>query len=112
MEFVEGHTLGYWMHARTRSWPEVLEVFSAAGRGLAAAHERDLVHRDFKPDNVMIGADGQVRVMDFGLVQIAGERTAERRRRRPRRRRARRGRAGRRDRRALGPARAVSGPTR
>jgi serine/threonine protein kinase len=77
MEFVEGHTLGYWMHARTRSWPEVLEVFTAAGRGLAAAHERDLVHRDFKPDNVMIGADGQVRVMDFGLVQIAGERHAE-----------------------------------
>ncbi len=77
MEFVEGHTLGYWMHARTRSWPEVLEVFTAAGRGLAAAHERDLVHRDFKPDNVMIAADGQVRVMDFGLVQIAGERHAE-----------------------------------
>jgi tetratricopeptide (TPR) repeat protein len=76
MEFVEGHTLGYWMHARTRSWPEALEVFTAAGRGLAAAHERDLVHRDFKPDNVMIGADGQVRVMDFGLVQIAGERNA------------------------------------
>ena len=74
MEFVEGHTLGYWMHARARSWPEVLEVFTAAGRGLAAAHERDLVHRDFKPDNVMIGADGQVRVMDFGLVQVAGER--------------------------------------
>jgi serine/threonine protein kinase len=74
MEFVEGHTLGYWMHARARSWPEVLEVFTAAGRGLAAAHERDLVHRDFKPDNVMIGSDGQVRVMDFGLVQVAGER--------------------------------------
>jgi serine/threonine protein kinase/tetratricopeptide (TPR) repeat protein len=77
MEFVEGHTLGYWIHARTRSWPEVLEVFTAAGRGLAAAHERDLVHRDFKPDNVMIGADGQVRVMDFGLVQIAGERSTD-----------------------------------
>jgi serine/threonine protein kinase len=74
MEFVEGHTLGYWMHARARTWPEVLEVFTAAGRGLAAAHERDLVHRDFKPDNVMIGTDGQVRVMDFGLVQLAGER--------------------------------------
>jgi serine/threonine protein kinase len=71
MEFIEGHTLGYWMHARQRSWPEVLEVFAAAGRGLAAAHERELVHRDFKPDNVMVGADGQVRVMDFGLVQLA-----------------------------------------
>jgi tetratricopeptide (TPR) repeat protein len=74
MEFVEGSTLGYWMHARTRTWPEVLEVFTAAGRGLAAAHARELVHRDFKPENVMIGADGQVRVMDFGLVQLAGER--------------------------------------
>jgi serine/threonine protein kinase/tetratricopeptide (TPR) repeat protein len=77
MEFVEGHTLGYWMHARPRTWPEVLEVFTAAGRGLAAAHDRDLVHRDFKPDNVMIGSDGQVRVMDFGLVQLAGERDAD-----------------------------------
>jgi len=77
MEFVEGHTLGYWMHARARTWPEVLEVFTAAGRGLAAAHERDLVHRDFKPDNVMIGSDGQVRVMDFGLVQLAGERDGD-----------------------------------
>ena len=77
MEFVEGHTLGYWMHARPRTWPEVLEVFTAAGRGLAAAHERDLVHRDFKPDNVMIGSDGQVRVMDFGLVQLAGERDGD-----------------------------------
>jgi serine/threonine protein kinase len=77
MEFVEGHTLGYWMHARPRTWPEVLDVFTAAGRGLAAAHDRDLVHRDFKPDNVMIGGDGQVRVMDFGLVQLAGERDGE-----------------------------------
>jgi serine/threonine protein kinase/tetratricopeptide (TPR) repeat protein len=70
MELVEGHTLRYWTHARERTWPELLEVFAAAGRGLAAAHERALVHRDFKPDNVMIGADGQARVMDFGLVQL------------------------------------------
>jgi serine/threonine protein kinase/tetratricopeptide (TPR) repeat protein len=70
MELVEGHTLRYWTHARERTWPELLEVFAAAGRGLAAAHERGLVHRDFKPDNVMIGADGQARVMDFGLVQL------------------------------------------
>jgi serine/threonine protein kinase/tetratricopeptide (TPR) repeat protein len=70
MELVEGHTLRYWTHARERTWPELLEVFAAAGRGLAAAHERGLVHRDFKPDNVMIGPDGQARVMDFGLVQL------------------------------------------
>jgi eukaryotic-like serine/threonine-protein kinase len=75
MELVAGHTLRYWMHERSRTWPEVLEVFAAAGRGLAAAHERELVHRDFKPDNVMIASDGQVRVMDFGLVQLAVERT-------------------------------------
>ena len=75
MELVAGHTLRYWTHERARTWPEVLEVFAAAGRGLAAAHERELVHRDFKPDNVMIAADGQVRVMDFGLVQLAVERT-------------------------------------
>ncbi len=75
MELVAGHTLRYWMHERARTWPEVLEVFAAAGRGLAAAHARELVHRDFKPDNVMITPDGQVRVMDFGLVQLAGERT-------------------------------------
>jgi eukaryotic-like serine/threonine-protein kinase len=74
MELVEGHTLRYWTHERARSWPESLEVFAAAGRGLAAAHDRELVHRDFKPDNVMIASDGQVRVMDFGLVQLGGER--------------------------------------
>ena len=75
MELVAGHTLRYWMHERARTWPEVLEVFAAAGRGLVAAHEKELVHRDFKPDNVMIAPDGQVRVMDFGLVQLAGDRT-------------------------------------
>ena len=74
MEFVDGHTLGYWMQAEQRTLAEILEVFSAAGRGLAAAHEKELVHRDFKPDNVMVAADGQVRVMDFGLVRLAIDR--------------------------------------
>ena len=69
MEFVEGHTVGYWMNAKPRRWREVLKIFEAAGRGLAAAHEKELVHRDFKPDNIMIGADGHVRVMDFGLAR-------------------------------------------
>jgi tRNA A-37 threonylcarbamoyl transferase component Bud32/tetratricopeptide (TPR) repeat protein len=71
MEFVEGHTLRYWLQARERSWGEVLEAFLAAGRGLAAAHDKELVHRDFKPDNVMVAVGGQVRVMDFGLARIA-----------------------------------------
>jgi tetratricopeptide (TPR) repeat protein len=74
MEFIEGSTLGYWMQAQTRSLADVLEAFIAAGRGLAAAHEKELVHRDFKPENVMVAADGQVRVMDFGLARLAADR--------------------------------------
>jgi serine/threonine protein kinase len=76
MEFVEGHTVGYWTQAQPRSWSEVLKIFVAAGNGLAAAHEKELVHRDFKPDNVMVSADGQVRVMDFGLARIAAKEDA------------------------------------
>jgi tetratricopeptide (TPR) repeat protein len=71
MEFVEGHTLRYWLQEEERPWQEILEAFLAAGRGLAAAHQKELVHRDFKPDNVMVAKGGQVRVMDFGLALIA-----------------------------------------
>jgi tetratricopeptide (TPR) repeat protein/predicted Ser/Thr protein kinase len=69
MEFVDGNTLGYWMHAQARPWRETLKLFQAAGRGLAAAHEIGMIHRDFKPDNVMLTKGGQVRVMDFGLAR-------------------------------------------
>jgi eukaryotic-like serine/threonine-protein kinase len=68
MEFVEGETLREWsQHART--WREVLTVFIQAGRGLAAAHAAGLVHRDFKPENVVIASDGGVKVLDFGLAR-------------------------------------------
>ncbi len=71
MEFVPGQTLQDWMAARDRPrpWPEVVRVLAAAGQGLAAAHDVGLVHRDFKPANVMLGSEGRVRVMDFGLVR-------------------------------------------
>ena len=69
MEFIDGGTLTQWLTAQPRTWREILKVFIAAGRGLQHAHEANLVHRDFKPENVMIRLDGEVRVMDFGLVR-------------------------------------------
>jgi WD40 repeat protein/tRNA A-37 threonylcarbamoyl transferase component Bud32 len=68
MEFVQGATLATWQRAQQRAWREVLDVYLQAGRGLAAAHAAGLVHRDFKPANALIGDDGRVRVVDFGLV--------------------------------------------
>jgi hypothetical protein len=68
MELVVGETLTRWLEG-PRSWREVVRVFVAAARGLAAAHRAGLVHRDFKPDNVLMGADGQPRVADFGLAR-------------------------------------------
>lgn len=67
MEFVRGATLQSWLHAKERGWAEVVEVFRQAGAGLAAAHAAGLVHRDFKPANAILGDDGRVRVLDFGL---------------------------------------------
>ncbi|EDM77349.1 serine/threonine kinase family protein [Plesiocystis pacifica SIR-1] len=69
MEFIAGQTLREWMDEGPHPWEQVMETLDAAGRGLAAAHAAGLVHRDFKPDNVMIGHDGLVRVMDFGLAR-------------------------------------------
>jgi tetratricopeptide (TPR) repeat protein/tRNA A-37 threonylcarbamoyl transferase component Bud32 len=69
MEFVEGQTLAAWRKAAVRSWRELLARMLAAGEGLAAAHDKGLVHRDVKPDNIMVGADGRVRVLDFGLAR-------------------------------------------
>lgn len=72
MEFIDGGTLRAWK-AKSPTWREVVRVYAAAGSGLAAAHDQDLVHRDFKPDNVLMGEDGRVCVTDFGLVGALGD---------------------------------------
>lgn len=71
MELVKGQTLRAWLEVEVRPWREVVDRFLAAGRGLAAAHAAGLVHRDFKPDNVLLGAAGGVQVTDFGLAWSA-----------------------------------------
>jgi serine/threonine-protein kinase len=68
MELVVGGTLYEWQKAKP--WREVLATYCAAARGLAAAHAAELVHRDFKPENVLVGEDGRVRVTDFGLARL------------------------------------------
>jgi serine/threonine protein kinase len=69
MELVEGQTLKAWLGETARPWNEIIFMFMQAGRGLAAAHDAGLVHRDFKPENVLVGDDGRARVLDFGLAR-------------------------------------------
>jgi ABC-type branched-subunit amino acid transport system substrate-binding protein len=72
MELVDGGTLRTWLTAAKRSWRAVLDVYLRAARGLVEAHAAGIVHRDFKPDNVLVGDDGAVvRVTDFGLARAS-----------------------------------------
>jgi eukaryotic-like serine/threonine-protein kinase len=75
MQLIDGVTMAHWIAERPRAWTQVLAAMIEAGRGLAAAHAAGLVHRDFKPDNVMVARDpdgaraGRVQVTDFGLAR-------------------------------------------
>ena len=69
MEFIRGQNLGTWMHSHPPDWRKTVSVLIQAGRGLAAAHAAGLIHRDFKPANVLLGDDGAVKVLDFGLAR-------------------------------------------
>ncbi|MEM9452818.1 MAG: serine/threonine-protein kinase [Myxococcota bacterium] len=69
MEYVDGETLSRWIRRHDRTWTEVVEVFRQAGQGLHAAHQAGIIHRDFKPSNVLLGNKGRVLVTDFGLAR-------------------------------------------
>jgi formylglycine-generating enzyme required for sulfatase activity/tRNA A-37 threonylcarbamoyl transferase component Bud32 len=70
MEFLGGGTLREWIDAKKRPWREVVKMFIEVGKGLAGAHAEGLIHRDFKPDNVLIDKNGVPKVVDFGLVRL------------------------------------------
>ncbi len=75
MELMEGGSLARWLRAGPRPWREVLELFLLAGAGLQAAHDVGLVHRDFKPENVLMDGAGRACLTDFGLVGLREFRT-------------------------------------
>jgi serine/threonine protein kinase len=67
MELVTGTSLRFWQQ-QAHTVAEIVAAYITAGRGLAAAHAAGIVHRDFKPDNCLVGSDGRIRVTDFGLA--------------------------------------------
>ncbi|MBL4686720.1 MAG: serine/threonine protein kinase [Nannocystaceae bacterium] len=72
MEYADGGTARDWATRQTRHWTEILDLYRQAATGLLAAHHVGLVHRDFKPDNVLVDEDGRARVADFGLARAPG----------------------------------------
>lgn len=78
MELVRGDTLAGWLDRSPRPWRDIVAVFVQAGEGLLAAHDAGLVHRDFKPSNVLIDESGRARVSDFGLARVETQQAGQR----------------------------------
>lgn len=70
MERIDGQPLSDWLASSQATPDETLRLLLPAGRALHAAHEKGVVHRDFKPQNVLVGGDGRVRVVDFGIAAL------------------------------------------
>jgi serine/threonine protein kinase len=71
MEFLDGQTLGHLMHTiRPMPQADALKITSRVCEALSYMHEHDVVHRDLKPDNIMICSDGSIRIMDFGIAKL------------------------------------------
>ncbi|RKI06981.1 hypothetical protein D7Y15_29410 [Corallococcus sp. AB030] len=77
MELVDGGTVRQHLLEATRPWRDVVRLYIQAGRGLAAAHAAGVVHRDFKPDNVLVDKEGRARVTDFGLARLESSEEAD-----------------------------------
>jgi len=73
LEYVKGANLRQWREQEDRSWRQIVDVIIEVGRGLRAAHAIGLVHRDVKPDNILVGSDGRARIADFGLVRAVDD---------------------------------------
>ncbi len=77
LEYVDGTSVAEWLGERSRSCAEIVDLFAQAGKGLAAAHGAGVVHRDFKPENILISRSGAVQVTDFGLARLGSEREGD-----------------------------------
>jgi Tol biopolymer transport system component/tRNA A-37 threonylcarbamoyl transferase component Bud32 len=70
-EFVDGGTLEDWAHAEKRTWRQVVELLAGVADGLAAAHAAGILHRDIKPQNILVAKNGYAKLADFGLAKLA-----------------------------------------
>ena len=75
MELVDGAPISRWLSETRPGWRAIIDVYLQAGRGLVAAHQLGIVHRDIKPDNILVAQSGRVLVGDFGLAGLAGSLT-------------------------------------